>query len=105
MNEDAHVLSIVPAHPGWHVLEPVEDENRKVVALYPIPVVAWRVDSTEHANGRLSTLVWPVGIEDVEEGWALRGPDGRIVIAGEQPFGSEDELLAHLNAEQRVTSS
>lgn len=47
------IKTIIPAHPGFYLVEPVTDENNLVVEAALIPIIAWafidyRLDADDH---------------------------------------------------------
>jgi hypothetical protein len=94
LEPDAEQVKVLPAQPGWYVLEPeynlpfkaaIDRTPRRprlpdepFVSFRRGPVMAWAInvhpdDVVE--NGGFAT---PIGIHEHVEGWAVTGPDGEV---------------------------
>lgn len=99
-------VTIVPASPGWFVLDPVQDEDGQVREFHREPVIAWRIELGRSERRGYFTMVNPVTVEHVPDaGEIMQRPDGRIAFAVDRDFHDEEEALAYATEIARTTSS
>lgn len=100
-----HQVHIVPAQPGWVVLEPVWNDD-KVTDFTADDVIAWKVKTwleVDIAGERdFGEKCSPITLHG-HDSKILRSPTGRILIPEEYDFESMESLTKHLNAERAKT--
>lgn len=74
----------VPAQPGFEVLGYWVDENGREL-IDRQPVVAWRCDDVEGAR--------PVTLDAQPEEFAVKYPDGQVVLPWDRTFDNEDAWM------------
>ena len=99
--------TIIPAQPGWNVLEPLTDETGKVISFFRQPIIAWRVETQEsQRTEKRFDIPHPVTIESVNDDALIERPDGIIVALEDRWFESEADALEAMQnpAEKGVVS-
>lgn len=92
MRQEYDFLQILPAQPGFWVLETLPDENGAPYALHRHAVVGWGLD-------RDFLLAFPITIEGPQDSRPILRPDGLIEVAFGGFHHSEVELLIELKQE------
>lgn len=95
MRKDFHSSVIIPAQPGYFLVQtgPGEDRNA-ITVISRDPIVAWRIE-TFTANKpyeRLYSVTYPVTVDGCIDGddFGVIRPDG-VVHAGDEVFSSVEE--------------
>jgi hypothetical protein len=85
---------VIPAQPGYDIVEGVIDEAGNIVDLAYTPVVAWVV-----LEGRASVSAWPVGLglrEQPGAGTFVRTPKGHFYTLNGDLFETEQSVLEEM---------
>lgn len=80
-------LPIIPAAPGYSVIEVPRLDRNPIKPIRTIPIIAWRVER----NGRRSDTIMPVTVRSYSGETFIQYPDGRIVNSYRE-FASLAEL-------------
>lgn len=85
-------ITVIPAEPGWFVLESSISEDGTVVEFFTIPILGWcaEVDSNFMRDPTIS--VYPLSYESLVSDPIILRPDGICVIA-EDRTGSREEAM------------
>src|SRR4051794_33929218 len=80
------IHTVVPAQPGYSVIELFEDGD-EIVTCEPSPVLAWAVKVTPTKTGsvvdrRVEAGPMPVTLDLWTDKYAIREPSGRVVYQG-----------------------
>ena len=98
------MMQIVPAHPGWFIVEPLINEDFKTITGLDLsPVLAWSVEVTVYDDGSQYSYALPVGAEDYSGESALKRPDGTFLIPDSCWFDSEASLIKYWKERRRET--
>ena len=97
MTEERKHSAIIPAQPGFYVVEPVSVAGGPVSELTLMPVLAWLVQATILDSNDVFTKATPLALESIGLYWAIRQPDGRTVIPMEMVFepNSDADVIAY----------
>lgn len=96
------IVTIVPAQPGWTVLEAVRREG-EVIGFYRYPIVAWLVEAyppEKPGHGDYRTFAFPVTTDEVEDKKITRAPNGNVIIRNEARFDNEAQAIEYLDTRQ-----
>ena len=94
MNTERAHVQVVPAAPGWDVVELVPHPHTDNPEYSPRfsyePVIAWRIETrwVEHIEEYVSAA-YPVCVQTAGDGDILRRPDGYIVFVEDREFHGE----------------
>jgi hypothetical protein len=100
MNAEPVSTSIIPAAPGWSILERIHEADGKISGFHRAAVIAWKVDLFSRRTGETYVITTPItpevgGIDDD----ILERPDGVIVLVELCDFDTEAEAIDYLNEE------
>lgn len=59
------IKTIIPAHPGFYVVEPVTDESNIIIEAALIPIIAWAFIDHNCGEAAASITVSPVTITEI----------------------------------------
>lgn len=93
------IISSIPAHPGWFVLEPICDDDGIYRYLIEESIIGWyiHIESHEDCVAPL-TITYPIITSGIPEGEIiLKDQGGRIFIVEGGEFYSLSSLLDYLN--------
>jgi hypothetical protein len=99
--------TIIPAEPGFFVVEKVHGDDGEIESLDYMPVLAWAitVEVLEDRGGDMEHkpgLPIPITVDGAEEGAAaIRAPSGRISVAMENDFDDEASALEYLKQQEK----
>src|SRR4051812_46406476 len=112
MSETTTMITTVAAQPGWFIATILcaDDEDEGELVLDPI--VAWEIARTAPlvlspgctGEWDISRGVTPIALNNNdfrEQGWAIKSPDGKFDIFGDQICDDEAETLARLRRRAR----
>lgn len=101
MNKSQAIVQVIPAQPGYFVLEPVwGDDTRAPVEWSQDPVIAWRVES----DGPTTNWLIPIGIENSNyENNAVLCPDGQV-RAFDRSWESTEQWFDYMRSQQAAFS-
>lgn len=98
-NDETIESSIVQARPGWFVIEPVYDENKKVVETSRSEILAWKIIS--HGVGDEFPDVVPITIESYSTPAMFLSPEDRYFIAEIESFENETEVINYFKSKNK----
>jgi hypothetical protein len=111
-------LEIIPAHPGWRIVEPYPESGKPITVehLHYETIIAWRIEIVEredHYRGKDGTThsrkyffdrpppaITSDGGSDHDAPILVR-PDNSYTAPGYREWTNTDELLEHLNKERQ----
>lgn len=102
-NTIARQVTVIPAEPGWALLEPYCDDDGTAVGFTAERILAWRietdiVDQNNRDGHETLDEVTPVLLNPLSTARGLqvfRDPAGRMYAPCDQDFQSEAEVLAY----------
>ena len=94
------IITIIPAQPGYYILDTIEGDNREPLEFWRVPIIAWRIHSRSLNGFEYSEIQYPIGDEDITELAILR-PDG-TVFDGDAQHESETDALNSYKARHRA---
>lgn len=114
-HDEKTTITIIPAPPRWELAILITPEDEPAYACYET-IVAWDIKRTEgpyspRANRPSGeTFVWryvnPItintpNIEGMSNPWAIKQPDGKIVVADTETFDSEQKWIAYEDEQRK----
>ena len=100
IDDDKSSVTIIPAAPGWQVLEPVDGEDGRACEFYRQPIIAWRIETYRNRREKLASIVEPVPVDENESPDIIQEPGGLIRFLTEAEFESEADALAYVQAQR-----
>lgn len=90
---------VVPALPGFYVLDAVTGSDGKVESFAREPIVAWVVIVRSKGEWDTSAFSMPVTIDACDDAGPILYPDGTVHAVGDQVWVSEEQALEHFRKE------
>ncbi len=94
---------VIPAAPGWFVLQPIRGDDNVTREFFYEPVIAWAIEQGALLSDPDSvwTHIDPVTIQGNDDNAILRRPDGTYAMAQEADFETEQEVMEYINKNRR----
>lgn len=81
---------VIPAYPGFEVLQPWRDREANETGVWRIPVIGWKTDELS---------LEPITADEdfqMHDNSSIRYPDGQIIIPFDRTYPNEEEWLKEI---------